>query len=163
MPDQWKSENNESRADGQKSEASARILVVDDEPCILRFFAAIFPAPDYSVAVAANDKTALQLVATQNFDLAIVDYFLEAVNGAEVARKMHKLQPQLKIVLMSGYVLSNKAAEMEAAGASAFLTKPFTCETAHHIVERLLHETEPKPGASMNASGTSPAIHEQPS
>lgn len=142
---------------------SSRILVVDDEPCILRFFAAIFPPPDYTVAVASNDKTALQLVATQNLDLVVVDYFLNAVNGAEVARKMHEMNPKLKIVLMSGYVLNNKEAEMEAAGASAFLTKPFTCETAHHIVERLLHETEPKAGASTNTSGVSTAVHAQTS
>ncbi|MFA6562340.1 MAG: response regulator [Verrucomicrobiia bacterium] len=159
MPDGWKAGEGGGREDDRRGETSTRILVVDDEPCILRFFSAIFPLPGYLVAVAADDKLALQLTETQVFDLAFVDYFLGEVNGAEVAQKLRDLQPELKIVLMSGYVVNDRAAELEVAGASAFLTKPFSVEAAQHVVARLLHGIEHKLPSSMNADSIFPISH----
>ncbi|MFA5191471.1 MAG: response regulator, partial [Verrucomicrobiia bacterium] len=104
----------------------AQILVVDDETTIFDVFALMFPKPKHALAVAADSNQALQLAATQGFDLAFVDYFLGNENGAEVAQKLHRVQPNLKIVLMSGYLSEERAAAMEQAGARAFLTKPFS-------------------------------------
>lgn len=159
MPDGWKAGEGGGREDDRRGETLTRILVVDDEPCILRFFTALFSLPSYLVVVAANDKLALQLAEAQVFDLAFVDYFLGEVNGTEVAQTLRKLQPELKIVLMSGYVIDNRAAALEVAGASVFLAKPFSAEAAQHVVARLLHGTEHKPASSMNADSVSPVIH----
>lgn len=139
MPERQRTKEGWSRADDRRAGTSIRILVVDDEPSILRFFQAVLGWLNYTVAVAANGELALRLAETQAFDLAFVDCVLEEANGADVARKLRELQPKLKIVLMSGYVVSDKAAAMETAGASMFLVKPFSAENAQGIVARLLH------------------------
>ncbi len=118
--------------------SAARILVVDDETTIFDVFALMFPKPDHALAVAANGDQALQLAATRGFDVAFVDCFLGNENGPEVAQRLHKVQPNLKIVLMSGYLQEERAAAMELAGARAFLTKPFSFETAKSLVSRLM-------------------------
>lgn len=120
----------------------AQILVVDDETTIFDVFALMFPKPKHALAVAADSNQALQLAATQGFDLAFVDYFLGNENGAEVAQKLHRVQPNLKIVLMSGYLSEERAAAMEQAGARAFLTKPFSVETAQALERRLVGRKE---------------------
>jgi DNA-binding NtrC family response regulator len=118
--------------------SAAQILVVDDETTIFDVFGLMFPKPQNVLAVAANGDRALQLAATQGFDVAFVDCFLGNENGAEVAQRLHKVQPNLKIVLMSGFLREERAAAMEQAGARAFLTKPFSFEAAQQIVRRLL-------------------------
>lgn len=116
----------------------ARILVVDDETTIFDVFELMFPKPKHALSVAADGGCALQLAATRGFDVAFVDCFLGNENGPEVAQRLHKVQPNLKIVLMSGYLQEERAAAMELAGARAFLTKPFSFETAQSLVNRLL-------------------------
>ncbi|MCX6900454.1 MAG: response regulator [Verrucomicrobia bacterium] len=123
--------------------SSAQILVVDDETTIFDVFALMFAKPDYALAAAANGDQALRLAATRSFDVAFVDCFLGNENGAEVAQRLHKAQPNLKIVLMSGYLREERAAAMEQAGARAFLTKPFSFETAQALVRRLAGRKEP--------------------
>lgn len=148
MPDGWKNKE-EVRHNG----VPVRILVVDDEPCILQFLAAVFPLPDYVVAVATNDKLALELAGTQMFDLVFLDYFLEGTTGTEVARRLHEVQPHLKVVLMSGYIVNDREAKMELAGASAFFTKPFSGHTARIIVAQLLpwmRQRQPLPANTAN-------------
>lgn len=122
---------------------AAQILVVDDETTIFDVFALMFPEPKHALAVAADSNQALQLAATQSFDVAFVDYFLGNENGAEVAQKLHRVQPDLKIVLMSGYLREERAAAMEQAGARGFLTKPFSVETAQALARRLVGQKEP--------------------
>ncbi|MFA6563608.1 MAG: response regulator [Verrucomicrobiia bacterium] len=139
--------------DGRIKQTSRRILVIDDEPCILELFPYIFPLPNYLVALAADDRAALQLAETQVFDLAFVDYRLQEVDGAVVARKLRELQPNMKVVLMSGYVVEDKTGAMELAGARVFLAKPFLAEQAQAIAARLFHETELKLTTSMDSDG----------
>lgn len=123
--------------------AVARILVVDDETSIFDVFALMFPEPSHALATASSENSALQLAAARGFDVAFVDCFLGNENGADVAQRLRRVQPELKVVLMSGFLREERAEAMERAGAQAFLTKPFSFETAQALVRRLL-------GGSMN-------------
>lgn len=120
----------------------AQILVADDETTIFEVFALMFPKPNHVLTMASDGRQTMQLVATQNFDVAFVDYFLGNENGAEIAQKLRQRQPALQIVLMSGYLRDKRAAAVEQAGARAFLTKPFSFETAQTLVRRLMGRKE---------------------
>ena len=124
--------------------APARILVVDDDTCMFDIFGEICPSPLFSLTVASHGVLAVQLAGSQRFDLAFVDYFLGQEIGTEVAQKMHKVQPGMKVVLMSGFLVDDRAAAMEIAGASAFLVKPFSIENAQAVMKRLLRGKEPE-------------------
>lgn len=136
----------------------ARILVIDDEISVLHFLEAVLSLMDHDVSLAKNDEEALRLAGAETFDLAIVDYFLENASGVEVARRLRELQPRLKIVLMSGYIVADKTNAISRAGASAFLIKPFTAEIALGAVARLLHEKDSTHMLAPDHESPSPAV-----
>lgn len=123
---------------------TAQILVVDDETSIFDVFAMMFPTPFNALAVAADGNRAVQLASAQPFDVAFVDCFLGNESGIEVAQNLHKVQPNLNVVLMSGYLRGENSTAVEEAGAKAFLTKPFSFETAQAVVRRLIGRRPPK-------------------
>lgn len=127
-----------------EAQAPARILVVDDDTCMFDIFGEICPPPLFSMTVASHGRLAVQLAGSQRFDLAFVDYFLGDEIGTEVAQQMRKAQPGLKVVLMSGFLVDDRAAAMEIAGASAFLIKPFSIENAQAVMNRLLSGKGPE-------------------
>src|SRR5487761_2564235 len=71
-----------------QSEATARILVVDDEPAITDSVAMAFRYDGYDVAIALGGDEALALVAQQTFDLLVLDVMLPDVGGLEVTRRI---------------------------------------------------------------------------
>jgi two-component system response regulator HydG len=115
-----------------------RLLVVDDDDCIFDYFREICPTPRFSIATAPNGRAAEALALRESFDVAFVDYFMEEMEGPEVAQLLHKAQPALPVVLMSGFFAGDRAKVMEAAGASEFLAKPITAENARAVIQRLI-------------------------
>jgi OmpR-family two-component system manganese-sensing response regulator len=133
------------RADTARPLAPTRLLVVDDDTCMFDIFHQMFPAPDYAVATASHGRGGILLANAQLFDVAFVDFYLAGMSGVEVAQGLRRAQSNLKIVLMSGFLVENRAAMIQEAGASAFLTKPFDASAARAAVARLL--ATPKPEA----------------
>jgi len=115
-----------------------RLLVVDDDTDIFDYFREICPPPRFTIAAAEDGLMAEKLALREGFNVAFVDYFMEGMNGPEAAQLLHKAQPGLPVVLMSGFFAGDREKVMEAAGASEFLVKPITAENAHAIIERLV-------------------------
>lgn len=136
-----KTDKNDEPAD--QASAQTHLLVVDDDTCIFDIFHQMFPAPQFRVETAAHGRQAIALARSQQFDVAFVDFYLTGVTGEEVGQALRKAQPLIKIVLMSGYLVEERAAMMEKAGASAFLTKPFSAENTRDLVARLLKGRKP--------------------
>jgi len=118
--------------------APIRLLVVDDDTDIFDYFREICPPPRFAIAAAPDGLVAERLALRETFNVAFVDYFMEGMNGPEAAQLLHKAQPALPVVLMSGFFAGDRAKVMEDAGASEFLVKPITAENAHAIIERLV-------------------------
>ena len=114
-----------------------KVLVVDDDTCIFDVFQEFFPAPRYTASFAPNGQVALELAAKQTFDIAFVDFYMVGMNGVVVSQKLHQVQPQIRIVLMSGYLVDERVAMIEQAGARSFLTKPFRMDAAQALADRL--------------------------
>lgn len=115
----------------------ARILVVDDEPDIVRMVVRTLEARGHQVVVARDGAAALELCAATPPELLIVDANLPQVEGAEVIRRL-RASPHtraLPIVMMSAADVSlGEASE----GADELVMKPFVRETLVRNVERLL-------------------------
>ena len=118
--------------------APIRLLVVDDDTDIFDYFREICPPPRFSIATATDGLAAEKLALRETFNVAFVDYFMEGMNGPEAAQLLHKAQPALPVVLMSGFFSGDREKVMEEAGASEFLVKPITAESARAIIQRLV-------------------------
>src|SRR5579871_453658 len=94
-----------------QTSAKPVILVVDDEPMILRLLAEILSRAGYPVISAPDANEALQICRKQDprIALAIVDYIMPGQNGPELIERLKQLQPELRVLLMSGYTGVDRA------------------------------------------------------
>jgi two-component system, OmpR family, KDP operon response regulator KdpE len=102
-----------------------RVLVVDDEPQILRALRINLHARQYDVVTAGSGWGALEAATAAHPDLVILDLGLPDMDGVEVIRSLRSWT-QVPIVILSGRM--NSAAKVDAldAGADDYLTKPFS-------------------------------------
>jgi two-component system, OmpR family, KDP operon response regulator KdpE len=101
-----------------------RVLVVDDEPQILRGLRTNLVARGYDVDTAADGETALDLAARDRPDVVIVDLGLPGIDGIEVIRGLRTWTAVPIIVLSAREQESQKVAALDA-GADDYVTKPF--------------------------------------
>jgi two-component system, OmpR family, KDP operon response regulator KdpE len=104
-----------------------RVLVVDDEPQILRALRINLHARQYDVITAGTGRGALEAAADAHPDLVILDLGLPDMDGVDVIRLL-RTWTQVPIVILSGRV--NSAAKVDAldAGADDYVTKPFSVD-----------------------------------
>ncbi|HYU58456.1 MAG TPA: response regulator transcription factor [Actinomycetota bacterium] len=104
-----------------------RVLVVDDEPQILRALRTSLSARGHEVLVAANGETALDLVASADPDLVVLDLGLPGIDGIEATRRIRSFSTVPIIVLSVREGQADKVAALDA-GADDYVTKPFAME-----------------------------------
>lgn len=104
-----------------------RILVVDDEPQILRALAINLRARHYEVFTAASGNQALSEAAAHNPDLVVLDLGLPDMDGIEVIRGLRGWS-SAGIVILSGRAASTEKVEALDAGADDYVTKPFSVD-----------------------------------
>ena len=119
----------------------ANILVVDDEPAILRFLVKILEDRDHRVFSAADGKTALRMAQEEKPDVMVLDVNLPVMSGFEVCKTL-KADEATKgigiIMITAAYTSVEDAGEGEDCGADEYVIKPFLREVLLHNVERLL-------------------------
>ncbi len=106
------------------ADANLRVLVVDDEPAILRFLRVSLGAHGYTVFEAASGHEALAGVAAHRPDLVILDLGLPDLDGLEVTRRLREWTSLPIIILSVRGAEAEKIAALDA-GADDYLTKPF--------------------------------------
>jgi two-component system KDP operon response regulator KdpE len=106
---------------------TTRILVVDDEPQILRALRINLTARQYHVLTAPNGAAALHEVKSNRPDLVVLDLGLPDIDGVEVIRRL-RTWTQVPIVVLSGRVDSHDKVEALDAGADDYVTKPFSVD-----------------------------------
>jgi two-component system KDP operon response regulator KdpE len=102
-----------------------RILVVDDEPAILRFLHASLESQGHTVATALDARTALDMVRRHTADLVVLDLGLPDMDGLDVIRQIRDVGETLPIIILSNR--ENESAKVTALdlGADDYVTKPF--------------------------------------
>ncbi len=119
----------------------AKILVVDDEPDIVRVVVKLMTARGHAVTTAADGLEAIEQVVVERPDVIILDLNLPNMDGFEVCRRLKADETTrgIPIVMMTAaYVSMDDARHGERSGADEYVVKPFLREVLVHNVERLL-------------------------
>jgi two-component system, OmpR family, KDP operon response regulator KdpE len=103
------------------------ILVVDDEPQILRVMRASLPARGYDVITAPDGEQALDEIRKQAPDIIVLDLVLPEMSGLEVCRRVREFSSVPIIVLSAKGAESDKIAALDM-GADDYVTKPFSLD-----------------------------------
>lgn len=122
------------------ADAPKRILLVDDEPMIIRMVGDRLKMEGYEVLVAMDGQEGLQKAQTENPDLIILDLLLPQLNGYSVCSVL-KRDPRYKhipIVIFTGAPQGNEEEMQLLSGADAFVRKPFKASELLGHLTRLL-------------------------
>ena len=102
-----------------------RVLVADEDAGILRLLTEVL-SDDFDVTIARNGREAVELAATSQPDLVMLDLGMPIVDGFMACRLIRAADPDVPIVILSGRTDEASLRTAFEAGASDYLTKPFT-------------------------------------
>jgi CheY-like chemotaxis protein len=118
---------------------TVRILVADDDPASADLLMYFLEAKGFSVTTAPDGNQALEMGATGDFGLVILDVHMPMYDGVEVLeilRKRHILHP-IKVIALTGDSSESVRKALEGGRIDAFLTKPVDLDLLRREVERL--------------------------
>jgi DNA-binding NtrC family response regulator len=116
----------------------ANLLVVDDELIVRDSLDKWFREEGYEVTVAENAHDALGKMAAQRFDLSLVDIKMPGTDGVELQRRMHEIDPEMLVIIMTGYASVETAVAALKNGAYDYVSKPFDPDDIAHTVHNAL-------------------------
>src|SRR3977135_1752982 len=106
--------------------SEANILLVDDEPGMLRYIRTLLEVDDYSVETATTGEEAVARVQKGlQPDLVLLDLLMPGIDGLQTLEKLRQLKPGLKVVMLSCVNDTRKVVQAMRLGAIDYLTKPF--------------------------------------
>jgi len=114
------------------------LLIVDDELIVRDSLSKWFHEEGYGVTVAESAQDALQKMAQHQYDLALVDIKMPGTDGIELQRRMHEIDPDLLVIIMTGYASVETAVTALKNGAYDYVSKPFDPEEMAHTVRNAL-------------------------
>ena len=115
----------------------AKVLVVDDEPSILRLLNEALTQWGYQVTTAANAREAIEALRTGLFDAAITDIRMPDMSGLELLREIKKHDDAIEVLVMTGYPTIASAVEALKEGAYDYLSKPLILDELRHLMARV--------------------------
>jgi len=120
--------------------AKERILVVDDEPDVLRICERVLRGAGYNVRAVSSGFEAVRLAGTEPFDCLLTDIKMPGMDGLDVAGAARAVNSNLVCVTMTGYSTMDTAIEALRLGVEEFLIKPFTPQDLLIAVGRALEK-----------------------
>jgi len=120
-------------APAEAEEDSARVLIIDDDQGVRRMGRIALERAGYTVGLAADGALGLaRYQESAGYDLVLLDLSMPGLSGEETLNRLLAYDPDAKVILWSGYALSEHGGSAESMGASAFLSKPFRLK---HLIE----------------------------
>jgi two-component system response regulator HydG len=115
-----------------------KLLIVDDELSVRDSLSKWFREEGYEVAATENASDALTRLAEQRWDAALVDIKMHGTDGIELQRRLHEVDPELVVIIMTGYASVETAVAALKNGAYDYVTKPLDPDEIAHLVKNAL-------------------------
>lgn len=137
-------ENAETELGGLKSCGHGEtILLVDDEEMIWDVISDMLSTLGYKVILAENGREAVDIYRSNpgEIELILLDMIMPEMNAREAFHLLKKIDPEVKVLLSSGYVSEEEAQDVLSAGARGFLRKPYRMADLASKIRSILDET----------------------
>jgi len=117
----------------------SHVLVVDDEELYRRSLERILARVGHQVSEARDAAEALAIVSAERVDLVLADVRMPGLNGIELVRQVHEINPDLPCIVITGFGSPESSVEALRAGAFWYLEKPFE-QGSLDVVRRLVEQ-----------------------
>jgi DNA-binding NtrC family response regulator len=121
------------------SEKKRSILIIDDDPSILRTLTRLLSKAGYALDTAQTGKEASEKLATKSFDAALIDVRLGETQGTDLLPQMEKTVPSMLKIVFTGTPMAESMLNKAKKGADVFLLKPVRPELLLGILEEKLN------------------------
>ena len=130
----------EKEIDGEVLKGFETVLLVDDEDMIIDVGEGILKTLGYKVLVARGGKEAIEIYKKNQdtIDIVILDMIMPGVSGGKTYDRMKEINPDLKVLLSSGYSINGQATEILDRGCNGFIQKPFNMRAFSQEVRKIL-------------------------
>jgi two-component system cell cycle sensor histidine kinase/response regulator CckA len=128
-------------AEAKKSTES--VLIVDDQDMILAVARDMLKALGYKVFTAQGGKEALAIYNEnkKSIDVVILDMIMPSMSGGETFDKLRAINPDVRVILSSGYSINGQATEIMQRGCNGFIQKPFNIKELSQKIREVLDTT----------------------
>jgi two-component system cell cycle response regulator CpdR len=121
-----------------EGQLKGRILLAEDDEDMRRFLAKALENAGYQVVSFDNGLSAYERLREEPFNLLLTDIVMPQMDGIELARKAAELDPDLKIMFITGFAAVALNADLEAPKDAKILSKPFHLRDLVSEVSRLI-------------------------
>jgi DNA-binding NtrC family response regulator len=132
------------------------VLIADDEEEIAQALGRVLSRKGLTTLLAKGGREALDLIRAAQPDVLLVDFRMPEMDGMELMRKSHELDPELPVILITAFADVRGAVEAIRAGAHDYLSKPFDHREVVRVVLSALHSRRVKPGLKRLPAATDP-------
>lgn len=125
------------------------VLVAEDDKLIRTIFAEIVAGEGFDVVEADNGQQALDLVTSRKIDMIISDMRMPLMNGFDLLVAVKKTHPEIPVTVITGFNSEYLEADAMAAGADAYITKPFKVTDVAETLQKMYHKIAAKPDSPI--------------
>ena len=120
---------------------SETILIVEDEDMVLEIVVEYLQSLGYNIFHAAGGLEAVEIYKEKHeeIDLVILDLIMPDMSGSETYNLLKSINPEVKVLLSSGYDIKGKASDLLKIGCNGFIQKPFDMEMLSQSIKDILH------------------------
>jgi DNA-binding NtrC family response regulator len=115
-----------------------RILIVDDELVVRDSLGKWFTSEGYTAQPVGSGREALEVLGHATFDLALLDIKMPGMDGIELQARLKEADPELSVIIMTGYGSVDTAVQALKRGAYDYITKPVDPDELSHLVAKAL-------------------------
>ena len=125
------------------TDSKGTVLVIDDEEPVRQVASEILGYLGYSVVMAASGEDGVKRVREgMRPDVVLLDVIMPGMNGFQTLRKLREIEPDLPILICTGYSDRKAAESLVTEGADGFVNKPYDIETLAKQIAKLHRETK---------------------
>jgi len=119
-------------------ESQGKLLIVDDELSVRDSLGKWFREEGYEIGTAESASDALTRMAENKWDVALLDIKMRGTDGIELQRRLHEMDPDLIVIMMTGYASVETAVTALKNGAYDYVSKPLDPDEIAHLVKKAL-------------------------
>lgn len=130
------------------------LLLVDDEKTILEVNRDLLETMGHTVLTAEGGKEAIEVYKNNrnSIDMVLLDVIMPGMGGGEVYDRLKEINPDIKVLLLSGYTTGGKVEEILKRGCSGFIQKPFKIEELSGKIRGFMGDSETDSESSSESS-----------
>ncbi len=114
--------------------SGARILIVDDDPVVRDSLGKWFESEGFQATTLTSAREVLEQIQNSRWDAALIDIKMPGIDGMELQQRLREIDPELPVIIMTGYASIETAVKALKRGAYDYITKPFDPDELVHLV-----------------------------